>query len=698
MKKLSKLFAFLLAAAMLLSMLAACTPAVEAEGVTLRMATGYNNPNTGISFDAGTISDYGKDGVLTLSNGKSYRQGDLKPTWEAVSEKLGINFEDKWTGAGSASKEYDYWAQRLNEVDMVAGSATTLAESGAAGNLVNIAEYLDQMPNFKKYLDENPIVKLSIVGDVNTGAIYYSPYFDGVNDIERMPLMRTDWVEKLLDGEEEFTAASYNVQNRFYYKPYMPTSGKVTVDVVNAAGTGVEQVTKDYDAYGNIVEIMNMADSINGVELVYMLRQYIDKTYNGYYGTKRSDLFIGQNAAWDADELVALLRCIVANPQTLNGTDKVYGLFSREDNNMQRKVDMFRFIGTLFGVRGLESRKDYLYVGNDGQLHDARQEEATYLALERVNAMRQEGLISESFILDQEESTKTMLTNDLGFMHYDYSQTQTLYNEDSKVLQAGEMYRPVMVPVARWNDGTGEKFFRFTESWRSVKTDGWAISKAGVGDDKAKLDACLKLIDFAYSREGQILMSYGPDDFIKTDASGKYVTFSFNGEQWPEIADSTRAELWSLASGNYTNYARFFLGSTLSFLKSQAFEYQCTADAGRLGAGYISTAIGLGVIKHPELGVATNQWYTIVPTTLPLNKQQNDQIKTYTELASNGMFSQSKGGSNLFVDIIINGYANAPANTAKGVADHVAGTWNGSAYLNYQNSAWSAALNYYQGK
>ena len=737
MKKLGKIFALLLAAAMLMSLLAACGPTINvdgqptgnpgqpnnpsnpgnpsnpdanpdtpsqtvhdlyASGITLRMATGYNNPNTGISYDAGTISDYGENGTLTLSNGKQYRAGDLKPTWAALSERLGINFEDKWTGAGSASKEYDYWSERLGDIDMVAGSASTLAEAGAAGKLVNIAEYLDLMPNFKAYLDANPIVKLSIVGDVETGAIYYSPYFDGVNDIERMPLMRVDWVQKLLNGEGEFTADASNNTATPVYQPYMPTSGKVAVDVVNAAGTGVESVTKDYDAAGNIVDTMNKAGSISGVDAVNMLREYIDKAYGGYYGTNRADLYIGQNAAWDADELVALLRCVVANPQTLNGGTTIFGLFSREDNNMQRKVDMFRFAGTLFGVRGLESRKDYLYVGNDGLLHDARQDAAAYQAMEYMNAMAQEGLISESFLKDQEESTKTMLQNDLGFMHYDYSQTQTLYNEDGSTLSAGETYRPVMIPVARWNDGTGEAYFRFTESWRSVKTDGWALTKAGIGSDDNKLYAALSIIDYAYSHEGQILMSYGPDEFIKTDASGNYVTFNFNGEQWPEIADSTRTELWrkDWVSGNYTNYARFFLGSTLSFLKSQAFEYQCTAAAGREGAGYISTAIGLGVIKHPELAVAGNQWYTIVPTTLPLDNQQNQQIAQYTELSSSGAFNQSKGGSNLFIDIIINGYANAPAANAKGVADYVAGTWNGSAYLALQNTAWADALDYYQ--
>ena len=720
MKKFSKIFALLLTAAMLLSLLAACGPSIDIDGDTntpagdsqtkapggendpapagsldfaagteLRMATGYNSKTTGLFFDADTAGD-----GIKLADGNTYRAGDLKPTWVEVQNILGMKFVDKYQG-NSATNEWNYWKDQLQEVDMVSGTATLLNENGVAGSLVNIADYLDMMPNFKAYLEANPIVRLSITGDTDTGAIYFSPYFDGVDDIERMPLMRTDWVAKLLNGEGEFTADGSNKTAAPVYQPYMPTSGKVEVDVVKADGSGVEKVTKDYDTAGNIIDKMNAAGSIDGVTAVNMLRTYIDEAYGGYYGTDRADLFIGQNAAWDGDELVALLRCVVSNPQTLNGGTSIQGLFSREDNNMQRKVDMFRFAGTLFGVRGLESRQDYLYVGNDGKLHDARQEAGTYVALERMNAMVKEGLISKSFVDNSEESTKTMLQNDLGFMHYDYSQTQTLFNEQDGILDtgAGEMYRPVMVPVARWDDGTGEDFFRFTESWRSVKTDGWGISKAGVGDSQDKLYACLALIDFAYSREGQILLSYGPSTWVSSK------TFSFNGEDWPEISDACRQELWDLGKGNYTNYARYYLGSTLSFLKSQAFEYQCTTEAGRLGAGYVSTAIGLGVIKHPELGIASNQWYTSVPTTLPTDKQQNDQINSYTEL--NTQFASAKESINILVEMIVDGYNGADVpkeiTSAQGAADYVANNYNGKAYLNIKNDAWALDLDYYEG-
>ena len=202
---------------------AAAAPAALtfAPGTVLRMATGYNSEKTGLFFDAETAGS-----GITLADGKTYNAGDLKPTWVAVEEKLGIKFENKYQG-NSASKEFEYWKERLTDVDMVSGTAALLTENGIAGDLVNIGQYLDQMPHFKAYLDANPIVKLSITGDTSTGAIYFSPYFDGVNDIERMPLMRIDWVQKLLDGEGEFSADASNTTAAPVYQPYMPTSGKV---------------------------------------------------------------------------------------------------------------------------------------------------------------------------------------------------------------------------------------------------------------------------------------------------------------------------------------------------------------------------------------------------------------------------------------------------------------------------------------
>ena len=189
-------------------------PLAFTPGTELRMATGYNSAATGIVFDSETIAKANKvtvdeaairetmeaDGktedeikaaiadakaeaysglTITLADGNTYMAGDLKPTWVEVQNRLGMSFTSVYQG-NSAAKEFDYWKEQLDQVDMVSGTAAKLNEFGETGSVVNIAEYLDLMPNFKAYLEANPIVRLSITGNVDTGAIYFSPYFDGV--------------------------------------------------------------------------------------------------------------------------------------------------------------------------------------------------------------------------------------------------------------------------------------------------------------------------------------------------------------------------------------------------------------------------------------------------------------------------------------------------------------------------------------
>ena len=140
-----------------------------------------------------------------------------------------------------------------------------------------------------------------------------------------------------------------------------------------------------------------------------------------------------------------------------------------------------------------------------------------------------------------------------------------------------------------------------------------------------------------------------------------------------------------------------YLGSTLSFAKSQAFEYQCTHEVGREGAGNISNAIGLGVIKHPELAIVEdNMWYTSVPTVLPTTKADNDLLNTYTDLINE--FSAQKGDDkvNIWVDIITSGFNFEGFSDVEEAAETVADAWNDEAYLDIKNYAWWDILDYYE--
>ena len=154
MKNRKTLIALLLAAAMMATLLTGCgkkidvdqysqptaapaaeAPAAEApaaeepaapaelsyaDGTVLRMATGYNSTKTGLSLDAEVAGE-----GITLADGVTYHAGDLKPTWVEVQNILGIKIEDKYQG-NTAANEFDYWKERMGDIDMVSGTAAKL--------------------------------------------------------------------------------------------------------------------------------------------------------------------------------------------------------------------------------------------------------------------------------------------------------------------------------------------------------------------------------------------------------------------------------------------------------------------------------------------------------------------------------------------------------------------------------------------
>lgn len=681
------------------------------EGTELKLAVAHNSKATTITFQDGDITGSG----LTLADGVTYQTDDLKPVWKELEKRLNVTFNNVYAGNTSVQNEYRHWkTQNFEGVDVVVGNADEIASDGKTGQIVNLAEYLDYMPNFKRFLEENPIVYLSVISDVNTGAIYYAPYFDGYDDIEKYYLMRTDWLEKLLDGEGDFTADQSDkfgdIVGEAVYEPYMPTSGKLEIESLKADGSGTEVITKNYDTtYGNIIEYMNENVDANttGVELVNMFRKYIDAAYNGYYGTNRSQLFAGNNACWDADELVALLRCVVTNTFALTGQneDKVTGLFPREAK-LNRTSDLFSLV-SLFGVRGYESRNDYLYFDAQGNLRDARADVEFAEAIDKLNQLYKEKLILQDFDTTEDTIYKVMYQQNKGFMIYDYCQTQTLYNNDATTLAKEKNFNlaPIINPVAKWFDGTNVKngkdegvWMRFTESWRSVKTNGWCIPTTCTGE---ALNAAIALFDYMYSEEGNILMSFGPDAW----RSGN--TIPYKGEQIPELSEAALNELWELAGGNYTNYARQYLGSTLpvGFVKNQGMEYQCTTEGGRKGAEVVSNAIAHGVLKHVSPEISDNLFYTMVPTVLPTTAEEDLLISGFAALGSSGLYSKSKDRYNIYTEVLKNGFGSKVAlnntfiTTMPDSAQALVAEYKklgGNAYIVVKQSAWVKLENYYR--
>ncbi|MDE7265261.1 MAG: hypothetical protein K2N52_03200, partial [Clostridia bacterium] len=769
------------------------TPTTDANGnltwtsqTSLNTAIGYNSATTGIKYDKDNTLSSNVLNYLGISNtstftlfGKQYSSSSLKPAWQALSEKLDVKINDTYSGKNTDNQMAEITGSEngFAGYHMFTASAASINSQGAASNLLNIADYLEYMPNYAAFLKAYPNVQLSLTADKN-GAMYMLPYFDGNDDIEKYVLLRKDIVETLLDN------ASVNLEGGITYatqgsnKGLTTTSASIesfmgqtqadnyTIEVTNpaimtgksAVGSYQSEVLAQYaseetardpnalatvtvnygaaltaaqnsttalgaaiseaagKAYtgtsGNIVDLQNFAinetnGTVKGGALLKILREYIKVAYQdkdgGQFYTKLSDVFNSAYAAWDVDLYVALGRCFTTCGDLLNAlstrttiareASKLY-LLSGRRNISQRLNDVISFAGELYGVRGLESRYQYNYITEDGTLADARNDEATYDALNNMNKLVKEGLLvgwSASDPLGEEDKgTSSNATSGVQTLSlHDYVQTQTAYmiGSDSNPNITG----PVLTPVSRWDtDGDGEydKTMRFTESWRGVKNTGWAISYQAVRNDPNALAACLAFVDYFFSNDGQILMTYGPQSvrgnststtdtdggfwygteanitleqaieqelvdtydgkqyFVTGEATAEYFCYEnklysgtlYKGKQIPVMTTISVDMFNKLGKNSFTNYARYYIGSALNIgNKDQGFEYQCTANCGIVGANIVNIALVNGTIEHvvqqvPVLGdnLSADQkysnWKTMTASMLPFETIYSDLI------------------------------------------------------------------------
>lgn len=600
------------------------------EGMEIVCNIGYEtSTETAISFTESNSLTPNSNVKVTLPDGITYSQGDLKPAWAALAEQLDVKLVDKYQPLKSDASinsliadtddermkwddEKKQWytdgGYCLWDFDIITGSCAAIQKVQAAGKeakFLDLSLYLDYMPNYKYFLESNPIIYLSLTSDTETGAMYYAPYFDGNDDIEKYCLMQKSWAEKLLDiGDEALSVAAegetfahqaeiknasdgdFNTKSgdagdditidgtRSYITSFMGKTGSWDTEVIKREEDSMDKTEKivvDYDealkaakqsgtplynaiyeaagvAYdgtsGNIVDLQNFAidkthGDVTGLKLLKILRAYIDVAYRtddgkSFYtskGVKRSDVFCGATAAWDVDLLAAMSRCVVTckaiigdSISSMQPVEQIYALGGRSSFT-QRISDMYALAGELYGVRGLESRYEFTYMDSDGKVHDAREDAAAWEAMDRMSAFAKEGLLYTGDTKNTDRSIFSDTDKDgkapVYFLEHDYVQTQTLYQ--MKGASAGQdipsdyNFAPVITPVSKWQDGTEDangnaetKYMRFTESWRSVKNTGFCVPYQSVSDNPERLAAVLAFIDFFFSPDGQILMTYGP--------------------------------------------------------------------------------------------------------------------------------------------------------------------------------------------
>lgn len=736
-----------------------------AEGTELRMNVGYYNSDqtkaARMTYNSSELTT-----KVTLPDGKDYSSGSLKPAWQAMQDELKVKFTDVFQNNNNEEQiTLPKNDGTMNEYDLITSSAAAMTQNTDV--LLNLEPYLDVMPNYKHFLDSNPALYYSLTSNTTNGDMYYAPYFDGFNDIEKYTLAEKNWLDDVLNASDEDLAAVTTTfagqgakkgsevdATKASVRSYMGTTGSWEVD-----STDPDDVTKlvkakvDYDAAlaaaksanglgaaisaakgsaytgdsGNIVDIMNdvitaTKGDVTGGELIKILQEYIDVAYTlgGEAYADRADVFNSVSAAWDVDLMVAAMRCVVASP-ALIGEDvanigNLYGLAGRQPST-QRRTDLTAMAGELYGIRGMESRYEYLYIDDEGTIQDARLKAETFDLVDRMSEMVDEGLlyIGESNVQGARDTSKGPSPL---FMH-DYSQTQTTTGYTDETYNVS----PIVNAVSRWDtddDGSHETIMRFTESWRSVKNTGFCVSKAAVANNPDKLSAVLAFIDYLFSNDGQLIMTYGAQSTNgDTNPNGWWYADKATDVTLEEVAEQVEgSEQWTIkaeyetdyfvykntvyksmvdyvraipklttanitlfeggevngfkldgvvtnqtASYSYTNYARYIMGATFPIgNKDQGFEYQCTAQCALDGAGIVSQALANGAIKHVTLSLAEGQslWYMIAPTSLALDSNQqanltNDEQSMFTTYYFKNSSDTKTQTRNVMIDIAFSG-------------------------------------------
>lgn len=581
--------------------------------------------NTAINYEGRGIT-YQETNPYVALNGKTYAAGSLMPVWETIGNRLNINFVDVKQANNTTNQFTQYATAGFAGADVINATSTQLSEYGVTGNFVDLSKYLGYMPNLNKFLQENPSVRTSMTSA--NGGIYYTPYFDGFGEIEQMFLMRIDWVQDILDvASPTFDTAPYT--STMTVQKATPSTLNIQVQVANADGT-TRMVTKNRTQ--NILDILAALPTKTGATMAQAFKTYIQNVYGSQGYTKLSDVFVGTDAAYDVDELVALMYVIKANPAFLTREfatprTSVEVYFARTSQT-SRIRNFFRGL-EMYGVRGAFSRYQWAYFDQNGIVEDARVQDVTLNAVDQLQRMYSDSLIPSNFDEGSNYDWRAvLLQGSYGFMTYDYnaSSTPNGYITAAQTLDPTFRFEAVLPPVVDWF-GNGE-YFHFSEATRAVKAEAWGIPKH-VESNPVKLARILTLFDklYDYSSNDAIgnVHLYGPAGWIDG-------TVEYNGVQIPAISDEAMAEMQTLASGNMINYLRRYVGATMPIghIRSLGLEFQTLSSQGITGIERINTAVQAGTFRLAGVYPSNNPWYQFVPTLFALTANESADIATLT--------------------------------------------------------------------
>lgn len=575
----------------------------DSTGGVLKMNLAYGDTKKTLTYDMSS--------PITMPDGTVVSSGDLKPMWQYVEKQLNIDIQDVTVQSQKASEMITVnAANQFADATIFGGNsvADDLMAHGANGLFIELDEHLDEMPNLKKYLDANPNVKSAITA--YDGHIYHLPYVAEIGNYARLYHVRQSWVTNLLDAQKpnyDTTAVGQT-----YVEPYYTSANPRAKEIEG-------RPTKKTDE--NIIEIQNALEVKNGQTYTEALISYIKRNYSY---TNPSELYLGNDAAYDMDELVALFRCVEANPVYLTGkTDgETYAWFTRQP---AYREEILRFSTYYNGtkVHGSDAYSSRWAYNSEGQVEYTYATEEMYNNLLRFQAWNKEGLIYGDSLSDGDSKTdlraKLYGSDDVaeqkqfGFMCYDFTASTTSDSLNDDVVA-------ILPPVANVN-GVWQQY---VDNGRVIKSDGWAISSKASSSSQAQ---AFKVFDYFFTEEGNILTNYGLPDMI--DSTGSFT--GPDGITYPKYTNWIKEQSAIFTKGDYSNFLRQVIGCQMpiGYQKEIGFEYQYTSERG-LAATKLYTDEHVGMPTYAGTGATTTgsnpNYYRLVPPAFSLNKNQSSQV------------------------------------------------------------------------
>lgn len=689
MKKILSLTVLLLATMILVACGGNEQPPID-EVVDLRLAINHQESGQPI-----TTITYQRDEVyVSTINNQEYKKGDLLPAWEAIGQKLNINFIQvaSATDAGTDAQWARFRTGNFEGVDIINHNIASITEEGLKGNFIDLSQHLDKMPNFKTMLENNPSVRAAITS--NNGNIYSTPYFDGLGEIHRSLMARIDWIEDILDTDvagDITSAADLNIEKQ------NPDQLDTVIKVATADGK-TRNVTKKYSK--NIIDILDELVNPTGDDLLIAFRQYFTDVYGEQGYEKLSYVFTGVDASYHTDELFALWRVVKSNPKMLtrqhaDGAKSAVEIYFPRQGNGNRVKDLFQSLHVLFGIRGTNSfNNEWLYFGEDGKLYDVRGYNNTRFldVVDNFSQLYQDGYLPQNPTTGT-DYRKLHLEANTGFMTYDYNATSTTDALINTAQNVDEDYnfQLILPPVHDWlGDGN---YFHFTESVRDVQSQSWGIVNKGIADDEAKLARALKLLDEMYDVStadsvGTIHL-YGPEGWT----NGEFDYPSADGSKAYKLSDKAVQEMLNLHGGNNIRYLRQYVGATLAIghIRSLGLEYQTLSEQGKEGFDKLAAANKAGTYIYAgkqSVDKFDNPWYGMVPTNLPYSSTDIDIINQIAGFR--GVYATA--GAAPIIELLKEGFSGSNSRTLYEQMFVINGQNEYATYLEIINEAYEKAI------